>query len=278
MIFESENRYFIPICQLHCQHNNFSYYLLFLQKIEIVVTDAKPENQMKRSEIPKYLKICLLFLILILVAGKNLMAQEKNIRFGVFADPVIAWFSSDTKETKNDGARAGLNFGFTFNKYFDKNYSFSTGLSLLNAGGRLTNADSVEMAFNNFTTEVAPGEPMIYRIQYLNIPLGLKFESDQIGYTRFFVDLGLDAKVVLGGKVDIPSHEIEKEAAADELNLFNIGYHLMAGAEYSLGGNTEMVFGIGYENNFLDVTNDINDQPTDRIKHNIIRFRIGINF
>ena len=233
---------------------------------------------MKHPDLSKCLKISFLTTVFILFAGRNIIAQEKNIRFGVFADPVISWFSSDTKETQNDGARAGINFGFTFNKYFDKNYSFSTGLSLLNAGGRLTGADTVEMVFNNFTTKVAPGESMIYRIQYLCIPLGLKFESDQIGYTRFFVDLGLDAKVVLSGKVDIPSQEIEKEAAADELNLFNFGYHLMAGVEYSLGGNTGMVFGLGYENNFLDVTNDLNDQATDRIKHNIIRFRIGVNF
>jgi opacity protein-like surface antigen len=242
------------------------------------MTEAMPENYMKHTYLSKYLRISLLLVMLMLIAGKTGIAQEKNIRFGVFADPVIAWFSSDTKETMNDGARPGINFGFTFNKYFDKNYSFSTGLSLLNAGGRLTGTDTVKMVFNNFTTEVAPGEPMIYRIQYLNIPLGLKFESDQIGYTRFFVDLGLDAKVVLSGKVDVPSEDIEKEAAADELNLFNFGYHLMAGIEYSLGGNTEVVLGLGYENNFLDVTNDINDQATDRIKHNILRFRIGLNF
>jgi hypothetical protein len=239
---------------------------------------------MKRSDIPVCLKISLFSIVLLLFAGKNILAQDnsaqqgKNIRFGVFADPLICWFTSDTKETLNDGARAGFNFGFTFNRYFDKNYSFSTGLSLMNAGGRLKGTDSVEMVFNNFTTVVAPGEPMIYRIQYLNIPLGLKFESNQIGYTRFFTDLGLDAKIMLGGKIDIPSEEIEKEAAADELNTFNIGYHLMAGIGYSLGGNTEMVFGLGYENNFLDVTHDINDQATDRIKHNMIRFRIGINF
>jgi hypothetical protein len=233
---------------------------------------------MRFTIISKYLKTSLLTLVVFLLAGNSILAQEKNIRFGVFADPVIAWFSSDTKQTVNDGARAGINFGFSFNRYFDKNYSFSTGLSLVNAGGRLTGIDTVEMVFNNFKTKVAPGESMIYRIQYLSIPLGLKFESNQIGYTRVFVDLGLDTKVVVSGKVDIPSEEIEKEAASEELNTFNIGYHFMAGIGYSLGGNTEMVLGIGYENNFLDVTNDINDQAIDRIKHNMIRFRIGINF
>jgi hypothetical protein len=232
---------------------------------------------MKLSSIPKYLKISA-FTIIILFTVRGVNGQEKNIRFGVFVDPVISWFSSDTKETISDGSRAGMNFGFTLNRYFDKNYSFSTGLSLLNAGGRLTGADTVELVFNNFTTKVAPGDPMIYRVQYLNIPLGLKFESNQIGYTRFFTDLGLDTKVVLGGKIDIPSEGIEKEAASDELKTFNMGYHIMAGLGYSLGGNTEFIFGIGYENNFLDVTNDINNQATDKIKHHIIRFRFGINF
>jgi len=233
---------------------------------------------MKHFVLPKYLKISVFTIIILFLTGKGLIAQEKNIKFGVFVDPLIGWFSSDNKETKNDGSRAGLNFGFTFNRYFDKNYSFSTGLSLLNAGGRLTGVDTVEMVFNNFKTKVAPGESMIYRIQYINIPIGLKFESNQIGYTRFFTDLGLDAKVVLGGKIDIPSEDIKKESASDELNTFNLGYHLMVGLGYSLGGNTEFVFGIGYENNFLDITNDINNQAVDRIKHHILRFRFGINF
>lgn len=233
---------------------------------------------MKRYDFSKWLKISLLTTFLILFPGKNILAQDQNIKFGVFAEPLVSWFASDTKLTQNDGARSGLNFGFTFNKYFSDNYSFSSGLSLMNAGGRLTSTDTVEMFFNNFSTKVAPGDPMVYRIQYMNIPVGLKFESNQIGYITFFTDFGLDAKVVLGGKVDIPSEEIEKESAADEIKSFNLGYHLMAGIAYSLGGNTEMVFGLGFEHNFLDVTDDINDQADDKISHNILRFRIGVNF
>jgi hypothetical protein len=219
----------------------------------------------------------LLLIILLLPAGR-LSAQ--NISFGIFADPVISWFSSDSKETKNDGARAGFNFGFTFNRYFANNYAFSTGINILNAGGRLINmrTDSIDMKFNNLPTKVPPGQAVVYKIQYLSVPVGLKFKSNQIGYITFFSDIGIDPKVVLGGKADIPSRDIKGEASMNELRRFNMAYHIMAGIEYSLGGSTAMVFGIGFENNFLDNTKDILNQPIDKVTVKMLKFRIGVNF
>ena len=208
----------------------------------------------------KCIKAGTIFILTIYLSAGTVKAQK--IRFGIFADPVISWFSTDTKETKNSGSRAGFDFGFTFNKYFSKNYSFSTGISLLSAGGRLVNPDStIVMKFNNFTTEVLKGESVVYRIQYLAFPVGLKFESNQIGYITIFADIGLDPKVVIGGKADIPSAGIKGESAMNELKRFNLAYHIMAGIEYSLGGTTGLVFGLGFENNFLDVTKDINLHP-----------------
>jgi hypothetical protein len=222
------------------------------------------------------LRTIILATALSVVSLSGLMGQ--NIKFGVFADPLICWFSSDMKLTVNEGSRAGFNFGVTFNKYFDKNYSFSTGISLMNSGGNLHNTDTIVMVFNNYTTKVNPGEVVSYRIQYINIPLGLKFESNQIGYVTFFTDIGLDPKFMIGGKVDIPSQSISKETATKEINPFTMSYHIMAGINYSLGGNTAFVLGLGYENNFIDITKDIENQPKDRIRQNIIRFRLGVNF
>jgi len=216
------------------------------------------------------------FLIAGLLVTSSVFPQE--IRFGIFADPVIGWFSSDTRETSNEGARPGFNFGITFNRYFAKNYSFSSGISILNAGGRLVTSDTITMYFNNFNTEVPAGKSVVYKIQYINVPLGLKFESNQIGYVTFFSDVGLDPKVVIGGKVDIPSASVEGETAIKELNRMNLGYHIAAGISYSLGGTTEIVLGLGFEQNFIDITRDILPQPQDKISHNLLKFRLGINF
>lgn len=232
---------------------------------------------MRSENIMSYGKIGTIIILSLVLFSGSLKAQD--IKFGIFADPVISWFSTDTKATKNDGARAGINFGFTFNKYFAKNYAFSTGISILNAGGRLVNPDStITMQFNNLSKQVIKGEPVVYRIQYLIIPIGLKFESNQIGYITFFSDIGIDPRIVIGGKVDIPSVDVKGESAMNELRSFNLAYHIMAGIEYSLGGTTALVFGLGFDNNFLDVTKDINLQPVDKITHKILKFRLGVNF
>ncbi len=222
----------------------------------------------------RFILICLLFAA---ISSKQVDAQQKII-LGLHADPAISWFSSDTKQVTNNGAAAGFNFGLTFNKYFTPNYAFSTGISLLNVGGRLKSSDTSKMEFTNYTSTVLPGTPVTYKIQYLSIPIGLKLQTNQIGYVTFFSDIGLDPKVVLGGKADIPILKISNENAMKELNMFNLSYHVTAGVEYSLGGNTALVAGLNFDNNFLDVTKDNGKKTKDNISQKILSFRLGINF
>lgn len=219
----------------------------------------------------------LLFLYFAVIPVGKIQAQQR-IGFGIHADPVISWFTSDNKEIKNDGARPGFNFGLTFNRYFTPNYSFSTGISLLHAGGRLVSTDTTEIKFTNFTSTVLPGKPVVYRIQYLAIPIGLKLQTNQIGYVTFFTDMGFDPKVLVRGRADIPSLDITGEQAINELKMFNLSYHITAGIEYSVGGTTAMVLGLSFDNNFLDVTKDFRDQPADKVTHKIMSFRLGVNF
>jgi len=216
--------------------------------------------------------------ILLLCIFPGILNGQQKISLGIHADPVIGWFGSDIKETKNDGARPGFKFGLTFNKYFTQNYSFSTGISLLNTGGRLVNTDTVVMEFTNFKSTVLPGKPVIYKVQYVTVPIGLKLQTNQIGYMTFFTDLGLDPKVVVGGKADINSLNISGEKAINELRIFNLSYHITAGIEYSLGGTTALVTGLGFENNFLDVTKENGDQLKDKVTHKLLSFKLGVNF
>jgi hypothetical protein len=233
---------------------------------------------MKMAKALRYSSDKILFLLLLNIFSVGVINAQQRISFGVHADPVISWFSSDIKETGNEGARAGINFGLNFNKYFTPNYSFSTGLSIINCGGTLTSSETTIMEFTNFTSSVPPGDPVIYKIQYLAIPLGLKLQTNQIGYLTYFTDLGLDPKVVIGGKCDIPTLGIKGEKALNELNAFNLSYHITAGLEYSLGGTTALVFGLNFDNNFLDITTDNGNQLKDKIGHKLLSFRIGINF
>jgi hypothetical protein len=134
------------------------------------------------------------------------------------------------------------------------------------------------MEFSNSRSKVLPGNPVEYKIQYLVIPIGLKLQTNQIGYLTFFSDLGLDPKIAISRKADIPSLNISGENANNEINLFNLSYHITAGIEYSLGGSTALVLGLNFDNNFLDATTDNGNPRTDKVSQKILSFRFGINF
>jgi hypothetical protein len=204
--------------------------------------------------------------------------DNQGIEFGLHFDPVISWFGSDLRSVQNQGARPGYNLGLTFNKFFGSNYAFSAGVNLINAGGKLKSSDTTIMKYSNFTSTVLPGKPVIYKINYLSFPVGLKLQTNEIGYITYFSNVGLDPKFVLGGKNTIPSLGITDESANSELKFFNLGYHITAGIEYSLGGSTAVVLGINYENNFIDITKETGKQPEDKITHRLLSFRLGLNF
>jgi hypothetical protein len=219
----------------------------------------------------------IIIILLLSLSPITLIAQQR-ISIGIHADPVISWFSTDIKKVKNDGSRPGFSFGVTFNKYFTPNYSFSTGVSLVNAGGRLISSDTTVMNFPNFNSTVLPGNPVVYKIQYLVFPVGLKLQTNQIGYITYFSDIGLDPKIVVKRRADIPSLGVSDENALNELRMFNLSYHIEGGIEYSVGGSTALVFGLIFDNNFLDITKDNGKQPADVVSHKMLSFRFGVNF
>lgn len=220
-------------------------------------------------------KIKLTFLILLISASSY---AQKTMSFGIHADPVISWFSTEIPEVKNDGARPGFNFGLTFCRYFAPNYAFTAGISLLNAGGSLVSSDTIVINHSNINSTVLPGKQILYKIQYLTFPVGLKLQSNQIGYVRFFTDVGFAPKIVVNRKLDIPSLGISAQDASNEVNMFNLSYHITAGIEYSLGGNTALVFGLDFDNNFMNITKNHGNQGTYKVSQKILSFRLGVNF
>jgi hypothetical protein len=148
----------------------------------------------------------------------------------------------------------------------------------MRAGGRLVSSDTTVLELSNSKYKVLPHNPVTYKIQYLVFPVGLKLQTNQIGYLTYFSDLGLDPKIVISRKADIPSLKISDENAVNELRMFNLSYHVTAGIEYSLGGSTALVFGLNFDNNFLDITKDNGNQPVDKVSHKILSFRFGVNF
>lgn len=219
-----------------------------------------------------------LYMVAAMIAFSTIMVKAQDLRFGIYVSPVISWFNTGISEVRNEGARTGFNFSVTVENYFSSNKAITGGLSIINSSGRLVSDDPTLFKFPNFTSVVAAGNPVIYRIQYLSIPVGIKLKTYEIGFLTYFTDLGLDPKIVIRGRADIPSIDIEGEKAMTEIKRFNLGYHIIGGVDYSLNGTISVILGLGFENNFLDITKDTGTQPDDRTSHKLLKFIFGINF
>lgn len=216
--------------------------------------------------------------VLMLVILKTGSLHCQDLRFGINANPLISWFGTNVSDVKNEGARAGFNFNVTAEKYIAPNYAATLGISITNSGGRLVCENPTIFRFTSYSSVVAAGNAVLYRIQYLSIPVGAKFKTNEIGVLSYFADIGLDPKVVVRGRVDIPSLDIKGEKAMTEIRRFNIAYHISGGIDYSIDGSTSAVLGLGFENNLLDVTKDVGDQTEDRTSQKFIKFIFGVNF
>jgi hypothetical protein len=201
------------------------------------------------------------------------------ISFGIHFDPLISWFTTDGYNTRSDGVVPGFNFGVSYNRYFSPNYSFSSGINIINSGGRLISREATNFELNNYgSVIVPPGEVISYKITYLSIPLGLKLQTSQIGFGRFFADLGFDPKIMISGTADIPSQEIKGGNASPELNIFNLSFHVLAGMEYPLGEYNNFLLGIGFDKNLFDITRNNGSQASAVVIEKMLSFRMGITF
>jgi Outer membrane protein beta-barrel domain len=221
-------------------------------------------------------KKIIFFFVIALIPARLLIAQD--YRYGVYIAPVISWFKTDAKDVSNKGARAGFDFSISAERHLTDNWHFSTGLAFTAASARLVSTQPSFFRFPNHTSIVAAGDPVIYRLQYISIPVGIKIKTDETGYFTYFAEFGLSPEVVINGKADIPSIDIKGENAMTEIRRLNLGYHATAGAEYSIDGNTSLILGLGYESNVFDVTKDYESFEKDRTLHKLLKFIFGINF
>jgi hypothetical protein len=207
--------------------------------------------------------------------------NQPYIQFGIHFDPLVSWFSTDSYDTRSDGAVAGFIFGLSYNKYFGRNYSFSSGVNIIRAGGRLINREETNFemkSYYNTVFTVDPGEVIVYKTVYLSVPLGLKLQTSDFGYGRFFTDVGFDPMILLGGRADIPSLNIKGGNANPELNLFNLAFHVNTGLEYPLSGENYFTFGLGFETNLFNATKDNVDPFSNIISQKILSLRLGLAF
>jgi hypothetical protein len=219
--------------------------------------------------------------IVLLFVLFSVTLYSQGIRLGLGLNPQLSWLKSDLETVKSDGPVMGFSFGVLSDFFFAERYSFSTGLFINNTGGKLMHSDTIDFETNKSTYELLPTSLIKYKIQYIEVPLSLRMESNKIGYFVYNAQFGLTNQFRINASSDIESDNptasfsVTGAGCDNEVSFYNLSYNIGAGFDYYFSKNTALSLGIIYTNGFLDVTsNSLNDKVSLRS----IALRIGVLF
>ncbi|MCB8964708.1 MAG: outer membrane beta-barrel protein [Bacteroidales bacterium] len=199
---------------------------------------------------------------------------KAQFSFGVFVDPQLSWFNSDTKKYDPNGSVASFNVGFTADKYFAQRYALSSGLSLNSLGGNLKFAEPFALKTNDSTYTVAVGKSIKLKAQYITLPVGFKFRTNQIGYNTFFANVGLKANFRIKGFAWDDSNGVDRETATDHFKFAFVAYYIGVGMERSLGDESALQFGLSFTSGLSKIL----DTENGSIMSQSLSLRVGIVF
>lgn len=215
----------------------------------------------------RLLIISVLFLIM-----HNAYSQQTKI--GVFVDPQITWIEPDSRNTTSNGSLMGVDGGLIIEQYFQKNYALQSGISLGTIGGKVKLGEPVVFTTYNEDTTLAPGTNVEFRLSYITLPIGLKLNTNPIGYFSYFARLGFTNQFNIKARGTSSDHSLVESNIADEIFIYNLSYYFGIGAQYNLSEDTAIILGINYNNGFVNILTENSLKAYTRS----ISLRLGVIF
>lgn len=190
--------------------------------------------------------------------------QSEKFRFGFKISPQASWLKSDTKGLENDGMKLLFAYGVMADYNFAENYTIATGLDINYRGGKLKNE------IDTITAKAG------YKIQYIEVPVAIKLKTNEVGYMRFFGQLGFTPGYVIKARtdVDVQGQTEDDKSIIKDVTRFNISLQFTAGMEYNISGKTNLYTALFYNNGFIDLFEDKNFKAVP----NSIGLQLGVFF
>lgn len=207
-------------------------------------------------------KIAILALFLAFISFDA--TAQGDLRFGVQVSPSFSWLDSDDKFVNSNGTNLGLRLGIFGEYYFQENYAFTSGIGFaFGQGGTLqydfpgqywTETEDLPTAIDT----IPGGASLKHRIQYVEIPFGLKLRTREFGHFRAFAEPQLVLAFKSKALGDIVATGIDEEDLniKKEVNSLALGWGFGFGGEYSVSTATAIIGGVYYQRIFTDVTDD----------------------
>ena len=219
-----------------------------------------------------------------------------EFRFGLKSATNLGWLSGTSRNITNDGVTAGFAYGVMGDYYFKPNYAFSTELLLSTVKSRFT-LTSDQIFKNDTGSTVLTDLNYTYNVQYLEIPLSIKFRTKEIGNMTYYGNFGVSPGFAINARATVESSNMpqvitdldpadfkvndvegdffEVDNFDDKIFLVRFPLIIGGGVEYKLPGNTSLQGGIRYANTFTDMF--VKDKIADA-KNNYFAISLGVLF
>jgi opacity protein-like surface antigen len=214
-------------------------------------------------------------------------AQDTDLRLGFQISPAFSSMGTDDNKINPNGTNLGLKMGARGEVYFRENYAFLVGLGFaFNTGGTLLHEQNFEPIWPN-NPDLPPNANwggnvnLKYGIQYVEIPFGLKFRTNEMGYFRYFAEvpvITLGFKSQARGAFKNSGINEEKIDIKKDVNGLALSWGLTGGVEYSISGSTSLVGGVGFQRVFTDVTKDHGSGVNSKAHITNIIIHLGVMF
>ncbi len=222
------------------------------------------------------MKKLMLAVLVVFSINTHANAQLDNLRLGVQLSPSMSWISTNDNLINRTSSNMGITMGAVAEYFMTESISFTGGIGLaFNKGGTLQHEHggnffpNSELSDDKYNTGVKPlpdGVKIKYKLQYVEIPLGIKWKTKEKGYFRYFAEapiLTIGMNTQARGDIEGGEVSITKENIGPDVNFFNFQIGAGAGLEYALTPNTSIVGGLYFNAGLSDITKNDGTKAID---------------
>ena len=226
----------------------------------------------------------------------QLSFAQNSFRFGLKGASNFGWLSGTDKTIENDGTSVGFAYGLMGEYAINSTYGLHAELLLsqINSKFNLTSEQSFVNDINN--TKISSLNYK-YTIQYLEIPMSMKFNTKEIGNLVYYGNFGFSPGFALNARASITSGDIPQSIKDldptdyrvnddegddftldnfdDKVFLFRFPLIIGGGVEYRMAGSTSLQAGLRFANTFTDMF--VKDKTADA-KNNYFAVSVGVLF
>lgn len=193
------------------------------------------------------------------------------MRLGISGIGGIGWIKSDEPSYDSRGIRLVYGYGLDLEMRLFENIGVATGIGTYYGGGALENVDTLSNKHN-----------VMYRLQYLEVPLTLKMKTNEIGYITYFAEFGGGFDLRLRAFADSTTKDLNGTPlptrnninVKSQIHIYRVAFMIGGGIEYSLWGTTRLLAAVYFNNGLTDIF------KLNQIKgrNNNLNLKLGIIF